>query len=388
MFCRGEWESQEAVWFGWEHRPGVAGYHKAVFEIIRSIQNQVMVKIVSPTDSIAETAKAALQAQHFNLKNIQFLTIPDNRYWIRDHGPTFVQNKQGQQWVVDFAWSRHGNELPYVDRKAAELEGLDVITADVVNEGGGIESNGQGTILLVESMMLDRNPDKTKAEIEAVYRKAVGAKKVIWLPRGLANDPNGLQPIADDYYGYGVGGHVDEFARFVDPNTIVLAWVEETERSSNPVSRLNYDVLNEAFQILKQATDQDGKPFTIIKIPLPDLITKKMVVTGEGGGLTDTTLDRSLFEGETVPSVGDTVNFVAAASYTNFLITNGVVLLPAYIQAGSSQEKERNVKEAFSMLFPDRKLIFIDCLYQNYRGGGIHCSTKQQPKSVLLADYR
>nr|WKN35373.1 agmatine deiminase family protein [Tunicatimonas sp. TK19036] len=376
----GEWEPQESIWLGWEHRPGVLGYHKAVFEIIRSVHEKVKVKIAAPTDSVAEIARRLIKQQHIPLTNIEFVTIKDNGYWIRDHGPTFVQDDFRQQWVVDFEWRNHSNELSQVDKKVAVLEGLEVMTAPVVNEGGGLESNGQGTILLVESMMVDRNPGKTKAEIEAVYREAVGAKKIIWLPQGLANDPWGLHHVADGYYGYGAGGHVDEFARFVNPNTIVLAWVGEEEKDAHPVLKQNYEVLRKAFQLLAQATDQDGKPFTIIKIPLPDIIIKKMVVAEQNAGISDTTLGIDLFEGERIPTVGDTVDFMAAASYNNFLITNGAVLLPTYIEAGSSEEKEQAVKAVFSSLFPDRQLIFIDCLYQNYRGGGIHCSTKQQPK--------
>ena len=376
----GEWEPQEAIWFGWEHRQEVIGYHEAIFEIIRHLKDRVQIKIVSPTDSVGENAKQLLAAKGIAPDKLTFYTIADNRYWIRDHGPTYVRNKTGQLEAVDFGWNRHSNGVHLVDKIAAEMEGLHVVSADLVNEGGAIESNGAGTIMLVEAVTLGRNPGKSKAEIEAIYWEVVGAKKVIWLPEGLANAPDGLQHIAEGYYGYGTGGHIDEFARFVDPHTILLAWVDEKEKEFHPINRLNFDVLQRVYKILEKSTDQDGNPFTIIKLPLPDPISKKMRITSGAYGLTNSTLDTSYFQGDIIPNPGDTIDFVAAASYNNFLITNGAVVLPTYLRVGSSAQKEGRVREIFSSVFPDRELVFIDCMYQNYRGGGIHCSTKQQPK--------
>lgn len=368
----GEWEPQQSVWLGWEERPQLRGYHPAIFNIIREIKDKVPVKIVTTSDSASTVAKSLVLAQSIDLKNVTFITVPGNRYWIRDHGPTFVKKPSGELVGVDFDWkirAGHDSAINLVDRRIAELEGLRVITAPVVNEGGAIESNGQGTIILVESVTLDRNPLLTKPEIEEIYRRSVGAEKIIWLKQGLAQDPNGAQQITGNYYGYGTGGHVDEFARFVNPSTVLLAWVSEEDKDIHPINRLNYEVLTQAYSILQQATDQNGEPFRIIKIPLPDIISEKKIVTN---------LDQ-FEESRVKPTIGDSIEWVAAASYNNFLITNGYVLLPTYVEYGSSPQKENEVKKILSAVFPDRKLIFIDCIYQNYRGGGIHCSTKQQP---------
>lgn len=375
----GEWEPQAAIWLGWEHRPEVIGYNKLLIEIIAQTNMYVPFKIVVPHDTVLQAAKESLQVKGLDLNNLEFITIPDNRYWIRDHGPTYVELANGEQKIVDFSWTLHDTEVNFVDQRIAEKEGLEMIATDLVNEGGGIESNGKGSLMLVESWARNRNPEKSLEEIESAYRKTLGVSKFIWLKRGLINDPLGLQQIAEGYYGYGVGGHIDEMARFVNPNTIVLAWVDSTDRLKHPISQLNAEVLEEAYKLLSQARDQDGRPFNIVKIPLPDPIERKMLVTENSFGMTDSTLDIKGFPENDKPKVGETVNLVAASSYNNFLITNGSILLPNYVSAGSSASKEEKIKLIFEELFPKRELRFFDCMYQNFRGGGIHCSTKQQP---------
>ena len=119
----GEWEPQEAVWLGWEHRPELFGYHTAIFEIIKSIKDEVTIKIASPTDSIGEVAKTLIKAQNIDLENIEFLTVPGNRYWIRDHGPTFVRNQNNELLGIDFEWklrTGHDPDLPLVDKNIAQ----------------------------------------------------------------------------------------------------------------------------------------------------------------------------------------------------------------------------------------------------------------------------
>lgn len=368
----GEWEPQKAVWLSWEDQSDSKAYQRVNLDIIKNIQKNVEIRIVTNSETSFNEVKRVLEAYQIDCSNIELIHVPGNRYWMRDHGPTFVRNKQGELIGVDFDWLRRkgqSHKLPKVDRKIAQHAGFNVIASNVVNEGGAIESNGAGTILLVESVTLHRNPFKTKKEIEAIYQSTIGAQKIIWLKRGLAQDPLGFQQIKGDYFSFGTGGHVDEFARFINPNTILLAWVSEDERKRHPINQLNYDRLQEAYQILRDATDQDGQPFQIIKIPLPDLITEKRVVT------------EAIFTDKMRQTMQDfeTIHYVANASYNNFLLTNGHVLLPTYVKFGSSHEKEEKVREIFKQLFPTRKIIFIDCLYQNFRGGGIHCVTKQQP---------
>jgi agmatine deiminase len=210
----------------------------------------------------------------------------------------------------------------------------------------------------------------------------LGVTNIIWMKKGLADDPlRYFRRISGNYVGGGTGGHTDEFVRFANPTTILLAWVDEKEKDLNPVNQINYERMNENYNILKNATDQDGASFTIVKVPLPDLISKK-IVARETIGDTEQTFDVTVnsFVPKEAPKVGDSLWRVPASSYMNYLVTNGVVLLPKYSHTGSSKEKEEQVRKIFEEQFPGRKLVFIDAMPLNWNGGGIHCSTQQQPK--------
>lgn len=144
---------------------------------------------------------------------------------------------------------------------------------------------------------------------------------------------------------------------------------------------MNYERLNESFEILKNATDQDDKPFTIIKVPLPDLNPRTMIATKEYSKEPSLDIPANRFYISEAPKVGDTLLRVPASSYLNYLVTNEVVLISSYVDEGSSKEKENRVRKIFEKQFPDRKIVFINAMPQNWGGGGIHCSTQQQPRA-------
>lgn len=162
----------------------------------------------------------------------------------------------------------------------------------------------------------------------------------------------------------------------------MLAWVSEEEKDLNPINRMNYERMNENFEILSKSRDQNGNPWNIIKVPLPDLIAKKIIARKIADSEFGNTYDvhPSAFKASEAPQLGDTLLRVPAASYMNYLVTNGIVLLPSYIHMGSSKKKEQEVKEIFQQQFPGREISFIDAMPINWSGGGIHCSTQQQPK--------
>ena len=213
-------------------------------------------------------------------------------------------------------------------------------------------------------------------------KRVLGVNNIIWMKKGLADDPKSFfRRITANYVGGGTGGHTDEFVRFANANTILLAWVDEKEKDLNAINQMNYERMNENYTILKAAKDQDGESFNIIKVPLPDLITKK-ILAREKIDSTEVTFDvevKSFIPSEK-PKTGDTLLRVPASSYMNYLVTNGLVLLPTYTAMGSSKEKEVQVQKIFEEQFPGRKIVFIDAIMQNWSGGGIHCSTQQQPR--------
>ena len=402
-----EWEQQDAVWLGWEEDSSF-GFYPVVAEMIKTLTPTVTVKIAFDSDSLMQTAKKYLKRQQVDTSNIRFYLMPGDRYWIRDHGAAFLINIKGELGVADFDWNQYGfpqfleekynknqdsvkkylnkrlssiNKSGAVDSLMAVAEGAKIFKTKVVTEGGNIEVNGKGTLIVCESAMKNRNPKLTKEFMESELKNVLGVSKVIWIKQGLAEDPNGFfRRITGNYVGGGVQ-HSDEFVRFSNANTILLAWVDEAEKNLNPINKMNYQRLNETFQTLKNATDQDGKPFNIVKVPLPDLITKKIVAIQDYTSNVSYDIPANSFYISEAPKVGDTLLRVPASSYLNYLVTNGLVLISSYTSEGSSKEKEDRVRKIFEEQFPKRKIVFINAMPQNWHGGGIHCSTQQQPRT-------
>jgi agmatine deiminase len=402
-----EWEQQDAVWLGWEADSSL-GFYPVVAEMIKTLTPTVTVKIAFDSDSLMQTAKNYLKRQQVDTSNIRFYVMPGDRYWIRDHGAAFLINREGELGVADFDWNLYGfpqflkeknnnnqdsvnkylnkilpsiNKSGAVDSLMAVAEGAKIFKTKVVTEGGNIEVNGKGTLIVCESAMKNRNPELTKEFMESELKNVLGVSTVIWIKQGLAEDPNGFyRRIIGNYVGGGVQ-HSDEFVRFSNANTILLAWVDEAEKDLNPINKMNYQRLNETFQTLKNATDQDGKPFNIVKVPLPDLITKKIVAIQDYTSKVSYDIPANRFYISEAPKVGDTLLRVPASSYLNYLVTNGLVLISSYTSEGSSKEKEDRVRKIFEEQFPKRKIVFINAMPQNWHGGGIHCSTQQQPRT-------
>lgn len=402
-----EWEPHDAVWLGWEDQS--MSYHPVVVNIIKTISPTVEVKIAAYSDSLVQVAKTILAQNNIDTTKIKFYTMPGDRYWIRDHGAAFLINEKGELGVADFAWNGYGythwikekydnhpdsvkkyltkratllNETGKVDSLMAVVEKARRIQSKVKHEGGAIEVNGKGTLILCEATVFQRNPELTKEEIEAEFKQALGVTHIIWMKQGLADDPlHFFRRITGNYIGGGTGGHTDEFVRFADAHTILLAWVDESEKDSNPIHRMNYERMRENYKILSDAKDQDGKPFNIIKVPLPDPIEQKVVARNIGDDEVTLDVKPNFFKASEAPALGDSLLRVPAASYLNYLVTNGVVVLPSYLSMGSSQAKEDEVKKIFEQYFPSRKIVFIDAMPINWDGGGIHCSTQQQPRA-------
>lgn len=172
---------------------------------------------------------------------------------------------------------------------------------------------------------------------------------------------------------------MDEYCRFIAPDTILLAEVSEKDAAKGPVEKENRRRMEENYQILKGARDQDGKPFKIIRIPMPETLYFTARPTDEACfGLSSYP---SYSDGTRFP-IGEPVTIVPAQSYCNFLISNGVVLAQKYWHEGLPESVKKRDKEALEVLrkaFPDRKVVAINTLAINFGGGGIHCSTQQEP---------
>lgn len=390
-----EFEAQEAVWLLWpqlEHKRGYSN-EAVIVDIIRSISPYVPVKLVVPNDSALQVAKKMIPDELETPERLNILQFPYQEFWARDMGPVFLRNGKGELAMADFSFTDWG----YGDSTMADVkmdEKLDeviakhmkipVVSTDLVSEGGDHEVNGKGTLMIVEAVETQRNPKKTKAQIEAEFKRVLGVKHIIWLKEGVYEDEHTFDgPIKGPnnepvYTVFTTNGHIDEFARFVDANTILLAQVDEEERN-DPIGQENHRRMEVNYNLLKNAVDQDGKPFKIIRMSLPKPIIEPM---SAGDSVYDYISELEYLDGSKFP-VGKPVKTIAAASYLNFFITNQVILAPKYYHEGGDprvKALDEKAKASLEQAFPGRKVIMIDALSVNWGGGGIHCITKQEPK--------
>lgn len=401
FYMPAEYEEHEAVWLGWQDFPP---YKQPYLDLTEALVDHVKIKMIANTDSSLQNLKEALLSRNIDTNKIEYHVIEDNRLWMRDHGATYLVNRLGEKEVVDFGWTAYGNydfqlkkyegnidsaryyyqktmkKTGLIDSIMGDREGYGSQKADVNMEGGSIEVNGKGTLILCERVTFQRNPDLSKKELETRFKNALGVSHIIWLPEGLADDPFHFSQISGDFYGWGTYGHTDEFVRFVDDHTVFLAWVDEAEKDMNPINRINYDRMSRNLEILEKSTDQDGNPIEVIKVPLPELTYLKVVMVEKMEDNLNVPLDW-LANSDQELQIGDSILRVPASSYLNYLVTNGAVILPTYTSVTTSEEKEAVVKAIFRKAFPHRKLIFMDAMNLNYYGGGIHCITQQEPKT-------
>lgn len=350
----GEFDKQQAIWLQWPsevYNTGDRAVNPVMVNLIKALDSYIRVNVM--TRSVDETlgVKNLLKTNGYTGTNAHFYVINHYSIWARDVGPIFVKDSANRLNVVDFGfnnYSRDGsptyiNTEKQVDKLTAQALKLPVITSSLVSEGGAIESNGRGSMVTTESVVLKRNPGMAKQQIENEYKRVLGVKKIIWLKNGLSED-DGI-----------TSGHINEIARFASPNTILLAQVLPQDRYTNSYSKESYLRLEENYNILKNSTDQNGKPFNIIRIPMPP--TTYTMVESDGS--------------------------LPVRSYLNYALTNGAVIMPVYWKTGRSdilRTTDNNIKAQFSNIFTGRNIIGIDAENINKWGGGIHCITQHMPE--------
>lgn len=278
--------------------------------------------------------------------------------WARDIGPTCVVNKDGEVRGVDWQFNAWGGAYDGLyahwekdNRAAAAVCGaLSMECYDAqhfVLEGGAVHTDGEGTLLVTEACLLSggRNPLLNKAEIERELKQYLGAEKVVWLPRGIYQDET--------------NEHVDNVCAFVRPSEVVLAW---TDKKDDP----QWELSNACLETLEKETDARGRKFTVHKLPIPE---RPVCITKEE-------LDGFVFEeGEDVREAGERL----AASYVNFYIANGSVLVPQF-----GDVNDRPAVRLLAGLFPERAIVPVYARPIIVGGGNVHCITQQIPAGKNL----
>ena len=352
----GEFEPQECIWMLWPHRPdnwrdGAKPAQKAYADVARGIaQFEPVIVGVNPEDYAA--AHYVLAGE----ENILVVEMTSDDSWIRDCGPTFVVNDDGDVRAVHWhfnAWGGlvDGLYFPWdqdalVGCKVADLAGVDRYRPDsFVLEGGSIHVDGEGTVMTTEMCLLSegRNPELSKEQIENYLCEYLGVDKVIWIKDGI--DPEETN------------GHIDDVACFVRPGEVACIWTDDED---NPF----YEATHAAYDTLSQATDAKGRQLKVHKLTMPKEPT---YMTQEEVDAID------VVEG-TIPR---TTEDVCIASYMNFLIGNDFVLVPQY-----DDEYDEMALQQVQEMFPEREVVGAPTREVVYGGGNIHCITQQQPVGV------
>jgi agmatine deiminase len=335
-----EWEPHASTWLAWPHRlsdwPGKFATIPWVYaEILRILGQHERVNVVVRDDSMKKRVAAILSKLPLEPDSVRLHKIPTDRSWVRDSGPIFTLQTDNQKVALDWrfnAWAKYedwptDDKLPAAVAKILGVERVQPHWGNhrVVLEGGSIDVNGSGLMLTTEECLLskiqERNPVLVRTDYEAVFEQYLGVKKVLWLGSGI---------IGDDTHG-----HVDDLARFVNRNTIVLV-KEKNEADAN------FALLQENWDRVSEMRNIKGEKLEVVALPMPSPV---------------------VFRGQRLP-----------ASYANFYIANGVVLVPTF-----NDPQDRVALGILADLFPDREVIGIHCVDLVWGLGTLHCMTQQEP---------
>jgi agmatine deiminase len=338
-----EWEPHRATWIGWPHHepdwPGkIAAIPWVYAEIARLIAPHEPVEILCHSDDVLESAREALAAHRVPFDRVRLHVVPTDRVWLRDSAPTAVRDVAGRVTLINWAfdgWSKYDNWRadigvgPAIER----ITGLPRIepkrpgsSERLVLEGGGIETNGNGLLLVTEEWLLTdvqvRNPGLTRTDYEAIFARWLGTRQTIWLGEGC---------VGDDTHG-----HIDDIARFVATDTIVLA-VEDDPADENHGRSIDNLRRLEALALGPQVG-----PLRVVRLPFPAPV---------------------YWHGDRLP-----------ASYANFYIGNGFVIVPTF-----NDPNDRVALGILADLFPDRRVVGLHAVDLVLGLGTLHCLTQQEP---------
>lgn len=344
----GEHEPQSEVWMAWPTRSDNWRFsgkpaQKAFVDVAVAIAKTTPVVMLVNHAQFAN-ARAQLPAE------IKVVEMSYNDCWMRDIGATYIINENGERRGISWhfnAWGGlvDGLYFPWdlddaVASKMLDLTQDDIYKAPLVLEGGSVHTDGEGTLYTTEECLLhpSRNPDMSKDEIEQHLKNYLGIEKVIWLPKGLYNDET--------------NGHVDNILHVVKPGEVALTWCDD---QNDP----QYQISREAFDILSTQKDAKGREIIIHKLPMPG----PLYMTEEEAAGIDHGEGMEREAGERL-----------AASYANFLVSNGQVIYPLL-----DEYHDDEAKVALEAAFPEHDLIGVNAREILLGGGNIHCITQQVP---------
>jgi len=333
-----EWEPHVSTWFTWPRPEGISFPDK--YDTVPPVYAELIKHLVTVEDVNINVWHAEMEAwvrgllkdNGTPLERVKFHHFSAYEPWCRDHGPNFLVRNQGgkhERAIVDWGYNAWGDKYPPYDlddavpQHIAKLRGLPLFSPGIVMEGGALDLNGKGTLLTTEACLLNpnRNPTLSKEQIEQYLKDYLGVTNILWLGDGIVGDDT--------------DGHVDDLTRFVNPTTVVTI-VEDDPQDEN------YHLLQENLKRLQTMKDQDGTPLRVVELPMPGRVE---------------------FDGQRLP-----------ASYANFYIANGIVLVPTYRHAN-----DQKALDILQCEMPDRKVIGVDSTELIWGLGSFHCISQQEP---------
>lgn len=341
FFFPAEWHPQVATWLSWPHTEASWTHDRlermmpAYIDFIKAIAADQPVCINAHNELVIQQAKMRLLMAGADMDpggepRITLLPFPTNDSWCRDHGPAFLINpERKERLIVNWGYNAWGGKYPPFDKDdliptaIAHYRKLDYVTPGIIMEGGSVEFNGAGTVLTSRACLLNknRNPQLNQAQIEQYLCDYYGMQQVLWVEDGIVGDDT--------------DGHIDDTVRFVSEDT-VLAAIEYNKKDAN------YVPLQEIHHELRQMRLPTGKQLTIVELPMPDPV--------ESDGLR------------------------LPASYANFLITNGSVIVPTF-----RCDKDQTALDLIGQCYPGRKIVGIDATEIVWGLGSFHCLSQQEP---------
>jgi agmatine deiminase len=335
-FFPAEWSKHKATWLSWPHKeaswPGkLESIYPQYAAFIKLIAEGEEVRINVANKVMEDHARSYIERAGANMSQIFFHHFPTNDAWCRDHGPAFLINPNAEikKIIVDWGYNSWGDKYPPYDlddlipTKIAEMYGIPVHHPGIIMEGGSVEFNGKGTVLTSTSCLLNtnRNPSKSRDEIEEYLQDYYGVKNILWLGEGIVGDDT--------------DGHIDDITRFVNEDTVVTV-IEENKDDEN------YIILKENLKDLHKMRLENGKQLNVVELPMPSPV---------------------IYDNQRLP-----------ASYANFYISNNHVIVPTF-----RDKNDILALDILQKLFKDRKVTGLDSTDIIWGLGSFHCLSQQEP---------
>lgn len=345
FYMPAEWEKHEGTWLQWPQDKVYRSYELKLegmwLAMVDALHQHENVHIIVADEQQRDHIVHQLEYFAIGLENVHFYIIPTNDVWARDNGPTFVVNSDGDVAITDWEFNGWGERFPYnldnlVPAAIGEHLSIPTYKAPMVLEGGAVEVNGSGTFMATRTSIIDphRNPGMSQEEVEAILSEYLGVTHFVWL--------TGAGRGECEKWGDETDSHIDIVARFTNESTVLYNW---TDDRSDP----RYTMVAKTLEELREATTESGKPLTLVPLPLPQVYQVSTITDWRQSTFTD-------------------------AAYSNYLVANGVVLVPVFGHA-----HDERAKAIIAEKFPDREIIGIDAVGLIEHGGAIGCVTQPQP---------